>query len=296
MPHPKILLLGGSGQLGWELRRSLAPLGNIQAPSHQNCDLADAAQVQALLETSRPDWIVNAAAYTAVDKAETETALATRLNGALPLQLARYAGANRTELIHYSTDYVFDGDKPGAYLETDPTNPQGHYGASKLQGETAVLQECPSATVFRLSWVFGMHGGNFVRTMLRLARGNGPMHIIADQTGCPTPAALAADITALTLRSIERGKRLDGLYHLCGQGVISWHAYATWIVDQAWKQGKQGLNIRPEQIVAIQTKDYPVAAKRPANSHFDCSKLDAALGVTLPSWQPYLAAAIEMMP
>ncbi len=285
--------MGARGQVGWELSRSLVVYGNVNAVSRAQCDFSDEVAVDDLLSASRASVIVNAAAYTAVDRAESDANAAYALNAALPERLARYAKERNAWLLHFSTDYVFDGSKTDAYVETDAGNPQGVYGKSKLAGEQAVLAESPLACVFRLSWVFGRHGNNFVKTILRLAREREQLTIVADQHGCPTPAALAADVAACALRDHLNGKTLSGVHHLSGSGPTSWHAYAQTIIVAARALGKAGLRVGPEQVAAISTAQFATAAKRPANSVLDCGKLERALNITLPDWRPYLYQIIE---
>lgn len=289
----EILLLGARGQLGWELNRSLAIFAKVTAISRAQCDFSDTFAVEKLLAASRARIVVNAAAYTAVDRAETDADAAYALNARLPERLARYAKERDAWLIHFSTDYVFDGKKTGAYVETDVCNPQGVYGKSKLAGENAVLAGSAMACVFRLSWVFGRYGNNFVKTILRLAREREQLRIVADQQGCPTPAAMAADVVACAVRDQLIDQTLSGVYHLSGHGPTSWHAYAQTIVEAAHAIAKSGLRVGPDQIVAISTAQFPTAAARPTNSILDCSKLERALNITLPDWRPYLHQIIE---
>jgi dTDP-4-dehydrorhamnose reductase len=275
-----ILLLGANGQVGHELARALLPLGTVHAATREQVDLSDPQSLERAFATLRPSWVVNAAAYTAVDKAESETALANAINYKAVEAINTLSTQYKTRLIHYSTDYVFDGTKQGAYDERDATNPQSVYGASKLSGEQAALENS-DALVLRLSWVFGEHGANFPKTMLRLASQKPELRVVADQTGCPTPAALVADITLLAMRA-----RLRGLYHLCSSEVTTWHAFAQATLACAGVA---------TPVVAITTADYPTAAKRPANSALDCRKLERDLGVNLPSWRPYLQRMVSAM-
>ncbi|TAK88668.1 MAG: dTDP-4-dehydrorhamnose reductase [Aquabacterium sp.] len=285
MTRPAIVLLGAAGQVGRELGRALLPLGEVVPLTRAEVDLSDPSRVLARLEHVRPAIVVNAAAYTAVDRAEQEPALAEAVNGELPALLAGESQRLGFKLVHYSTDYVFDGalhGNPRPLREDDPTGPASVYGRSKLTGESAALI-APRALVFRLSWVFGRHGGNFVQTMLRLARERDSLRVVSDQHGCPTPAALVADLTVLALRA-----ELSGLYHLSSSEATTWHAYAQVILEQARALGMP-LRVQPEAVQAIPTSSYPTPAARPAWSVLDCSRLERALGLKLPGWRPYLA-------
>lgn len=283
----RILLLGGAGQVGRELQRALLPLGDVTVVTRAEADLSRPAELQPLLRQTAPRWVVNAAAYTAVDRAESDEAGARAVNAELPAWLAEQSAAQGFGLVHYSTDYVFDGQGQRPYREDDATAPQGVYGHTKLEGEQAALA-APGGLVMRLSWVFGVHGGNFAKTMIRLARERDALRVVADQQGCPTPAALVADLTLLALR-----QQLSGLYHLSASGPTTWHAYAQHVIDAAWQAGLEGLKARPEAVAPIQTADFPTPAKRPAYSVLDGSKLEQALGLRLPGWQPYVAQLIQ---
>jgi dTDP-4-dehydrorhamnose reductase len=294
----KILLLGAKGQLGWELSRSLAPLGDLIMVDRTRCDLSDQSSVDDLLNHSQATIIVNAAAYTAVDKAETDRHAAFALNAHLPEQLAKFARASNAWLIHFSTDYVFDGAAADAYVEDAECFPQTVYGQSKLAGEQAVLRNAPSACVFRLSWVFGRHGGNFVKTILRLTRERHSLQIVADQRGRPTPAALAADVTALAVhRYLSNGglQNLGGIYHMAATGACTWYEYAKAIIETAHALHLEGLRASSSDIVPIVASQFPTAAKRPANSELDCKKLEAFLNISMPHWKPYLTRMLETM-
>lgn len=288
-----ILLLGKDGQVGHELQRSLAPLGPVVACGRAECDAADAAAVQSLLERVQPAVVVNAIAYTAVDRAESDEAAALRINRDLPAQLAAWTAASGALLVHYSTDYVFDGSKPTPYTESDLVAPLGVYGRSKLAGEEALRAAGGRALILRTSWVFGEHGGNFVKTILRLARERDSLNVVADQIGAPTPAALIADVTALMLQSLGRGQGMAAgeqrLYHLTAANPVSWHAFASRIVTLAAAlPGGEGLQLRPGAITPIPSSGYPTPARRPANSRLDCRRLEADFGLLLPDWQSYL--------
>ncbi len=280
-----ILLLGREGQVGWELERALAPLGDITACGRADCDLADGGALRALVRGSRPDVIVNAAAYTAVDRAEGERELAWAVNAVAVRVLATEAARLGAWLVHYSTDYVFDGTKAGAYHEEDATAPLNVYGASKLAGEETIGEAGCRHLVFRTSWVYAARGDNFARTMLRLARERDSLRVVGDQFGAPTSAELIADVTAHCLRDAARpdGDSLLGLYHLAAAGETSWHGYAQFVLQQAAAAGA-ALRCAPGEVRAITTAEYPTPARRPAHSRLDTGKLRRAFGLTLPDW------------
>lgn len=276
----EILLLGKDGQVGWELQRALAPLGRLTALGRAECNLAEVDKLRATVRAVRPSIIVNAAAYTAVDKAESEVDRAFAVNGTAPSVLAEEAKLLGARLVHYSTDYVFDGNKSAPYLEGDATAPLSVYGASKLQGEQAIQAVDGEHVIFRTSWVFAARGGNFAKTMLRFAREREVLKVVDDQFGAPTSAELIADVTALCLYS-KVG--LQGLYHLAAAGETSWHAYAQFVLKYAAQRGVE-LKCRADQVQAIPTSGYPLPAARPANSRLNTDKLQQALGVYLPDW------------
>ncbi|MDT4797722.1 dTDP-4-dehydrorhamnose reductase [compost metagenome] len=292
MPHsagvPTLLVTGSNGQVGFELRRSLAPLGRVVALDRAGCDLSRPDEVRRVVREYRPDVIINPAAYTAVDKAETETELAFAINGTAAGVLAEEAMALGSLLVHYSTDYVFDGSKDGAYVETDPVNPQSVYGKSKLAGEQAIAAAGCPALVLRTCWVAGAHGGNFAKTMLRLGRERDSLRVIADQFGAPTTASLIADVTAQIVARywLHRDRRTfaSGVYHLAAAGETTWHAYATEVLRYAAAQGIE-LKVDPSRIEAIPATAYPLPAPRPANSRLDTGKLRQTFGIHLPDWQ-----------
>ena len=292
-----ILLLGKDGQVGWQLQRALAPLGTVRACARADCDLADPAQIRSLVEMLRPSVIVNATAFTAVDKAESEPALAAMINTEAPRLLALAAKDCAALLVHYSTDYVYDGAKKGAYVESDPAAPQSVYGRTKLAGEEAIRAVGGKSVIFRTSWVFGEHGGNFVKTILRLARDREVLNVVADQTGSPTPAALIADVTAVVLAELACGRRLgtdeNRLYHLAAANPVSWCDFARRVVDLARSQGA-ALRLDAAAIKAITTAEYPTPARRPANSRLDCSRLEADFDLLMPDWQPYLERMLQV--
>jgi len=282
----KILLLGKNGQVGWELQRALAPLGELVAWDRTLADLADPLALAARVEEIKPQIIVNAAAYTAVDKAESEAETAFAVNASSPARLAEEAARLGAWLVHYSTDYVFDGSRTGAYREADGANPLSVYGRSKWQGEEGIRAAGCRHLIFRTSWVFGARGGNFLKTMLRLAAEREQLRVVADQMGAPTGAELLADVTAHCLRDALHpgGEELSGTYHLTANGAVSWHGYARYVVERAWAAGLL-LRCRPEDIVPISTAEYPLPAPRPANSCLDTSRLQERFGLALPDWR-----------
>lgn len=282
----KLLLTGKNGQVGFELQRALAVLGEVLAIDSKDCDLADEAAIRRIVRTIRPDIIVNPAAYTAVDKAESEPGLAQAINARAPSVLAEEAQALGALLVHYSTDYVFDGSKAGAYQESDTPNPSSVYGATKLAGERAIAASCPRHLILRTSWVVGAHGGNFAKTMLRLATERDKLSVVADQFGAPTSAALLADLTAHLVRQAQRTSAdfPYGVYHAVAAGETNWHAYACHVIERARAAGK-AIRVAPDAIMAITTSDYLTPAKRPANSRLDTSLLRETFGLQLPDWK-----------
>lgn len=295
---PIFLVTGSNGQVGFELRRSLAPLGQVIALDRRGCDMSDPDAIRRVVRAAKPRVIVNAAAYTAVDKAETDADAAFAINGAAPGVLAEEAKALGSLLVHYSTDYVFDGNKDAPYVESDAINPQSVYGKSKAAGEAAIAAVGGDALVLRTCWVAGAHGGNFAKTMLRLARERDSLRVVADQFGAPTTAALIADVTAQILgRGLVPGARDSfpvGVYHLAAAGETSWHGYATEVLRYAAAHGVE-LKVDPARIEAIPAKSYPVPAPRPANSRLDTGKLQAAFGVHLPDWQQGVAHLLDQI-
>lgn len=283
-----ILITGSTGQVGYELQRQLASLGTITAVDRQQCNLADADSIRACVERVQPDWIINAGAWTAVDKAETEREAAFAVNADAPRLLAELASARGARLVHYSTDYVFAGDKPGRYREDDPVQPLNVYGASKLAGEQAIAAVMADhdlqAWTFRTTWVFGVHGNNFLKTMLKLAQTRDSLSVVNDQFGAPTSAALIAAVTAQLIRQVEAGKPVTpGLYHLAAAGETNWQAYAQRVIAQARQLGL-ATRIAPEHVQGIPAVQYPTPAARPSNSRLDCQRLELALGMKLPDW------------
>lgn len=281
----KILLLGKNGQVGWELQRSLAPLGELLAlDRHSTSHCGDLSNLEGLAETVRvfkPDVVVNAAAYTAVDKAESDVQSAHTINALAPEVLSRACAAVGAYLVHFSTDYVFDGAGQTPWVETDVTGPVNVYGQSKLAGEQGIAKQGAKHVIFRTSWVFGTEGGNFAKTMLRLAQEREKMAVINDQFGAPTGAALLADITALNL---QQEKPLEGIYHLAAAGETTWHAYAQYVLQTAQRL-KPSLQYKVQEVAAVPTSEFPTPAKRPLNSRLNCRKLENALHLQLPAWQ-----------
>jgi len=281
----KILLLGKNGQVGWELQRSLAPLGELLAlDRHSTSHCGDLSNLEGLAETVRvfkPNVVVNAAAYTAVDKAESDVQSAHTINALAPEVLSRACAAVGAYLVHFSTDYVFDGAGQTPWGETDATGPVNVYGQSKLAGEQGIAKQGAQHVIFRTSWVFGTEGGNFAKTMLRLAQEREKMAVINDQFGAPTGAALLADITALNL---QQEKPLEGIYHLAAAGETTWHAYAQYVLQTAQRL-KPSLEYKVQDVAAVPTSEFPTPAKRPLNSRLNCHKLESALHLQLPAWQ-----------
>lgn len=292
----KLLLLGKGGQVGWELQRSLAPLGELVALDHESKDFhADFSQPKRLLDTVRavrPDVIVNAAAHTAVDKAESEPDLARKLNATAPGVLAQAAGELGALMVHYSTDYVFDGSGERAWREEDATGPLSVYGQTKLEGEQLVARNCPRHLIFRTSWVYAARGGNFAKTMLRLAKERDKLTVIDDQFGAPTGAELLADATAHAIRETVRDAGKAGLYHLVAGGVTSWNGYARFVLAQAQALGVE-LKAGPESVEPVPTSAFLTPARRPQNSRLDTSKFKKSFGLVLPSWEEGVARMLR---
>ena len=281
----KILLLGKNGQVGWELQRSLAPLGELLAlDRHSTSHCGDLSNLEGLGETVRvfkPNVVVNAAAYTAVDKAESDVQSAHAINALAPEVLSRACYAEGAYLVHFSTDYVFDGSGQSPWVETDTTGPLNVYGQSKLSGEQGIAKQGAQHVIFRTSWVYGAEGSNFAKTMLRLAQEREKMAVINDQFGAPTGAALLADITALNLK---QEKPLEGIYHLAAAGETTWHAYAQYVLQTAQRL-QPSLQYKVQDVAAVPTSEFPTPAKRPLNSRLNCHKLENALHLQLPAWQ-----------
>ncbi|MGY3642459.1 dTDP-4-dehydrorhamnose reductase [Pseudomonas sp. PK-RTE-24] len=283
----RILLLGKNGQVGWELQRSLAPLGELVALDRHlvdglSGDLSNLESLRATIRQIKPDVIVNAAAYTAVDKAESETELAYRVNGLASGVMAEEAASLGAWLVHYSTDYVFSGQGVMPWQETDPVAPVNHYGASKLAGEQAIIASGCNHLIFRTSWVYGARGNNFAKTMLRLAKDRETLSVIADQIGAPTGADLIADVTALAIQQVTKRPELAGLYHLVAAGEVSWHGYARHVIEFAKGLGEE---LAVTTVNPIETTAYPTPARRPLNSRLSTQKLRNNFSLHLPDWQ-----------
>jgi dTDP-4-dehydrorhamnose reductase len=293
----KILITGKNGQVGWELQRALASFGELVAIDSDEIDLADADAIRHAVRRLRPDIIVNPAAYTAVDKAESEPEVAKAVNSIAPGILAEEAQRLGAVLVHYSTDYVFDGTKPAPYTEADSPNPQSVYGGTKLAGEQTVRASGCKHLIFRTSWVYGVHGGNFVKTILRLAKDRSELRIVADQFGAPTWARDLAQSTATALAHWDKigwDSGLSGLYHLTAGGRTNWHEYAEEIVRLA-REYDAALAAKALNIHAITTQEYPVPAKRPVNSVLANDKIRDAFGILLPAWQDSLAECVRLL-
>ena len=286
----KILLLGKNGQVGWELQRSLAPLSELLAldrRSTTHCgDLSQPERLAQAVRDWRPDVIVNAAAHTAVDKAESEPDLVRCLNATAPAALAQAAAEIGACLVHYSTDYVFNGQGKQPWQEADAPEPLGVYGQTKLEGEQAIAASGCQHLIFRTSWVYAARGGNFAKTMLRLAGERERLTVIDDQHGAPTGADLIADVTAHTIRQVMANpdQALSGIYHLVASGETSWHGYASHVIAQA-RHINPELGLKVNDIAPVPTSAFPTPAKRPLNSRLSTHKLQQAFGLVLPPWQ-----------
>lgn len=293
----RLLLIGKNGQVGFELRRALGPLGAVVAVDFPECDLARPESVRAIVTQVKPDVIVNAAAYTAVDKAESEPDLARAINAAAPGLLGEEARSIGARVIHYSTDYVYDGAKGTAYREDDATGPLCVYGSSKRDGDEALAASGAGHFIFRTSWVFGAHGGNFVKTILRLAAERDRLAIVADQIGAPTSAALLADITAQVLGQLrwrDPATMPSGVFHVTAGGETSWHGFAQAILAGGVSRGLT-FKVTPEAVGAITTAEYPLPARRPANSRLDTTKLQQTFGLVPPHWQAGLDHVLDQI-
>lgn len=282
----KIVLLGKLGQVGFELKRALSPFGQIVAPDRQELQLSNLKAVNDFVNQVKPDVIVNAAAWTNVDGAETERELAHRLNAELPRVLAKYARDNDCKLVHYSSDYVYPGTGTQAWSEESKTNPINYYGVTKLDGDQAIVDSVSDYLIFRTSWVYSARRNNFMKTMLRLAEFKQDLSIIDDQIGSPTTARLIAQTTVLALRSQLKA----GIYNLATKGHISWYQFAKAIFNKA---ESFNFNSVLEKVNSIPTEEYPTPAKRPLNSRMNTSKLERALDITLPSWEDELVDTLE---
>ncbi len=291
MNSPVILIIGKIGQVGWELRRTLAPLGRMTAVDFPEIDLTQGDSIRRCVRQVRPSVVVNAAGFTAVDKAETDTVKCDAINGAAPGILAEEAKAAGALLVHYSTDYVYDGTKSMPYVEDDTPNPLGAYGRSKLAGDCSVQQVDGDHLIFRLCWVYGARGQNFMLTMMRLAREREALRVVRDQVGCPTWSRMIAEGTALCLKQALAApdrRSLRGIYHLAASGQTSWHGFAEAIVRLMPAEGR-----KCSRVEAITTAEYPLPAKRPPYSVLSCQKLKRVFGLELPDWEESLQHVLE---
>ena len=281
----KILLTGSNGQVGFELARKLSALGEVIATDREELDLANPDAIRAFIDQTKPDIIINPAAYTAVDKAESEPEMAYQINVTAPEVLAEKAAELDTPLIHFSTDYIFDGLKKDAYIETDMTNPQSVYGKTKCNGEEKIRKHAKHI-ILRTSWVFGSHGNNFLKTILRLIREKESLNIVGDQWGSPASSSMLADVTFKIVDTIFKNKNFNdfGTYHLTNEGETNWHAYASLISSEAMKLHLK-VKCTPDQIHPILTSEYPTAAKRPFNSRLNTDKLKKTFMLELPHWE-----------
>lgn len=288
----RILLTGSGGQVGRELRRALAPLGTLTALDRHGLDLADPDAIRSTIREWRPSLIVNAAAYTAVDRAESEPEKALAVNGIAPGILAEEARRLDAVLVHYSTDYVFDGTKPAPYNESDIPSPRNVYGKTKLAGELSIQSAGAAHYILRTSWVYAAEGANFLKTILRLARERPELRIVNDQTGAPTWARAIADMTAQLLASRRNADDPRyGLYHLTAAGAVTWHGFAQAILAEA----EHVMGMKPPRLIPITTQEYPLPAPRPANSRLDTTRLTEAFGIRPPTWQDMLVHCIREM-
>jgi dTDP-4-dehydrorhamnose reductase len=286
-------IIGSSGQLGWELVRLGERRGlPILALDYPEIDITDPAAIDARFDSTKIDLIVNAAAYTAVDRAESEPEAAFAVNCDGPANLAERCRDRNISLIHVSTDYVFDGTKPGAYVEEDPVAPLGIYGASKAAGEEKVRERLPEHVILRTAWLCGVHGHNFVKTMLRMGREKDALRVVSDQFGCPTFAADLAEAIFEVAKQVEMSKSMPwGTYHYCGRGETTWHAFAEAIFEVAGQHEKFAI----KEVLPISTAEYPTPVKRPANSVLDCSKIERHFGIRPRPWRESLAEMIEQL-
>jgi len=287
----KILLLGKNGQVGWELRRTLAPLAEVTAVDYPEINFADTPALRRLVAGTRPAVVVNAAAYTAVDKAETEPELCRQINAVAPGVLAEEAKKAGALMVHYSTDYIFDGTKTSPYVEVDAPNPLGAYGRSKLEGDRAVKASGVDHLIFRLCWVYGARGQNFMLTMQRLARERETLRVVGDQFGCPTWSRMIAETTVLALKQALVGadrSACNGEYHLAAGGQANWHEFASRIIELMPEAER-----KCHAVERITTAEYPTPAKRPAYSVLDCGKLQKTFGLRLPDWEASLRQVLD---
>ena len=284
----RILLLGRTGQVGWELNRSLLPLGEVIAPSRGEADFSRPESLRQIVRNAGAEIIINAAAYTAVDKAESEESLAHLVNADAPAVLAEEAKRSNSILVHYSTDYVFDGTKPEPYVEDDKPNPINAYGRTKLEGERNIQNSGCKHLIFRTSWVYASRGQNFVKTILRLAQQRDELRIVADQVGTPTSARFIADVTSQILSKIQppdslRAAEASGAYHLTPFNFTSWHGFANAILEAEKSGLRKSINL--PKLIPVTTAEYPLPAPRPKNSRLNCDKLSTRFGIPLSDWK-----------
>lgn len=291
----RLLILGRDGQVGTALAQLLAPLGTVVALGRDGADLAQPERLATIVDREQPDVIVNAGAYTAVDKAESEPELAQLVNADGPGALARAVAKRGAWLIHYSTDYVFDGEKPAPYVEDDATRPLNVYGATKRAGELAIAEVGAKHLIFRTSWVHAPGRGNFIAKILGLAQSRDELKVIDDQIGAPTSARLIADVTARAVVQIARGRPLtSGIYHLAAAGETSWHGYASYVIGEALKRGVT-LKVALDRVLPVPSSAFPSPARRPHNSRLSTHKLRSALGIELPDWQADVMGTLDTL-
>lgn len=287
----KFVLLAPTGQVGFELSRALATMGDVVAIGRQNIDFSNLETLSAMIKTISPDVIVNAAAYTMVDKAETDQEQAFLINEQLPLVLAKIANEKNALLVHYSTDYVYPGDGDSPWVESDKTAPLSVYGQSKLAGDCAIIEHCKKYLIFRTSWVYASRGNNFMKTMMKLAQSRDMLNVVNDQFGAPTPARLIAQVSVLAIQKMLQKNddmdKLSGVYHLAPAGFTNWYGFADEIFALARKANIE-LMLKAENFKGISTEKYPTPAKRPKNSRLDITKLETTFGLVMPSWQSQL--------
>lgn len=295
MMTKKIVLLAHTGQVGFELHRQLQSLGSIITVSRGDVDFSDSEAVYNHIDAMAPDIIVNAAAYTAVDKAETDERNALALNRDLPQTLAKLSVAHDALLVHYSSDYVYPGNGETPWREDDSTSPQNLYGQSKLEGDLAIERTATKFLIFRTSWVYAARGNNFLRSMLRLGQEREGLNIVNDQIGAPTPARLIATVTLLCIQRIlvsNKAQELSGVYHLAPSGYTSWYGFAKTIFEGARSKGIE-LALKEEGLGQIESSEYPTPATRPLNSRLSLDKIESAFGLSMPTWQSQLALTLD---
>lgn len=292
----KLVILAPNGQVGFELLRSLAPLGEVIALSREDVDFILIDKLEEKIKHIAPSIIINAAAYTAVDKAESDEQAAFIINEKLPRMLAKICNDNDALLVHYSSDYVYPGNGEIPWTETDNTAPLSVYGKSKLAGDKAIISHCSKYLIFRTSWVYAARGNNFMKTMIKLAQSRESLNVVNDQFGAPTPARLIAQVTALAvakmLEDADSAKMLSGIYHLAPSGYTSWHGFADEIFSRSKKCGVS-LQLKESQFKGIPTEAYPTPAQRPKNSRMNLDKIEKTFGLTMPTWQSQLALTLE---